>query len=195
MAQELRSRLLDEAAVLLAEACAEHRVLQRLQGGLRHVLVDPLDRAGPRLAPAREHRRAGGRESRHVSEHVLGAKQRRGEPALPAPVLAFSVEQAPADRLAEHVIVERLLGIAIGIIQQHGLDQGRVHDEGRLDPEKAVSDDRLLVEILAPARHRVADHPEHQPGKGKTPLGRDGSLRYGRLSCHAVRHDLAWLRG
>lgn len=192
MGEERGSRLLDEAAVLLAEISAKHRVLQDLQGGARHVLVDLLC-AGASVFPAFEYGQAGSGEGRHIGEHVLGSEQRCGEPALPAPVLPFRVEQPSTDRLAEHIVIKWLLGVVIGAVEQDRLDQLEVHDEDGLKPEPPVDDDPLVVEILAPARHRIADHAQHQHGEGKTPLGRDGSLRYGRFRCYdPMLHDTIW---
>ena len=92
IAQELRSRLLDEVSILLAEAGAEHGVLERLKRSPRHVQVDSLYCAWRGVAPAFEHRRAGGGESGDVRQHVLGSEQRRSVPPLPAPVIAFGIK-------------------------------------------------------------------------------------------------------
>ena len=59
-----------------------------------------------------------------MREHVLGPEQRRSVPPLPAPIIAFGIEQTAADRRAEHVVVEWLLGIAVDVVEQDRLDQG-----------------------------------------------------------------------
>ena len=93
---------------------------------------------------------------------------------LPAPIVVFGVEQASADRRAEHVVVERLLGIALGVVEQDRLDQGRVHDEQRVAPEPAVADHRLLIEILAPAGTGFPIMRNISMGKEGRPLGGTG---------------------
>lgn len=108
-----------------------------------------------------------------------GAENRRRKPALPAPFLALGVQQSPADRLAEYVVIERLLGKALGPVQQNRLDRLGVHNEYRLDTEPAVMHDRFIVEILGPAGDRVAEQPPQQARKGQPPLGRGRPLDNG----------------
>ncbi len=193
MTEKRGAGLLDASAIRLAEAGAEHAVLQRLQGGARHVPVDGLARAGRRLAPTLQHGAASAGEGGNVGEHVLGPEQRRGQSALPAPRLALRVEQPAADRLAKHVVVERLLRIAVGVVQQHALNERGVHDEGALQPQPPVENELLPVEILAPASDRVADHLQDEPREGEAPLWRDRPLRYGCRPAHdAWLHDTIW---
>jgi len=80
---------------------------------------------------------------------------------LPAPVLGFGDEQPLAAGAAEDIVVKRALGEGVAVVQQNLLGQLRVGDKYRLEAKVAVDHDRLVVEILPPARHRVA----HQAGK------------------------------
>src|SRR5262249_36380119 len=127
-----------------------------------------------------------------IARLLLGLEQGRGEPPLPAPLLSLGVEQAAADSFAEHIVIERLLGIALGLLEQDPLNEDRIHDVKSLQPQPPVQHGWFFVEILAPARDRVRDHAQYQHREGEASLGRDRPLGYGRGYCHHPDHPLAW---
>ena len=79
------------------------------------------------------------------------------------------------------MLVDRILAEAVDVIEEHGLDQFRIHDEHRLEAELVIDDDRLLVEIAAPTRHRIGDHAGEQHEKRQPPGRRFRHLDYGRI--------------
>jgi hypothetical protein len=77
-------------------------------------------------------------EGRHIAEHLLGPEQGCREPALPAPFVSLGVEQAADDRLAKYIVVERLFGITLGVVEEDPLNERRIHNVQSLQPEPPI---------------------------------------------------------
>ena len=116
-----------------------------------------------------------------MSVQLLGPEQGRSDTPLPAPVVTFGDQEPLAARAAEHMIVKRPFGKTLAIVEQDLLDQLRIHYENGLEPESAVDHDRLVVEVLRPARDRVSDRAEHKQQERQPPRGRPWHFDYGRV--------------
>src|SRR5262249_8056426 len=93
----------------------------------------------------------GGASWTPLTDTQLGPEQGCRELSLPAPFVSLGVEQATADRLAEYIIVERLFGITLGVVEENSLNERRIHNVQSLQPEPPIKHGWLFVAILAPA--------------------------------------------
>ena len=168
-------------SILRRKIGAEHRVLQHFQSGASDVGVDRLKRARIGRCPTLQGRRAGRNESWNVGGNFLGTEQRRKQPPLPSPALAFGDEDPLAAALAQHAVIDWVLAEAVDIVEQDRLDQLGIHDKYGLEAEIVVDHDRLGVEVSPPAPHRIGDHAGEQLEKRQPPRGRPWHFDYGRV--------------
>ncbi len=110
----------DRAAEALADAVdvgAQDGPGEDGQGQRGQVVVDRERRArGHGALPARQHPFGGFGDDAVEGLHGARAEGRRGEPALPGPVLTVAGEQTVAEQRTEHPVVRRLLLGVVGAV-------------------------------------------------------------------------------
>ena len=149
------------------------------------------DRAGRARAPARDLLLGRGRHGRHQAREVGGTEQRRGGAALPAPAGAFGGEDAVAQRVMEHPLLQRRLGELGARLQQHLLDQRRRRDIGDDAAPVVEFHDRLFEHRPRQAGERVAHEGKQEPPRRQRPgrrLHGRGIERSIRLRCKDGSH-------
>ena len=136
------------------------------------------------------------RHGRHQAGEIGGTEQRRRGAPLPAPAGALRGEDAVAQRVREHPLLQRRLGELRARLQQHLLDQRGIGDPGDDVAAVVVDDDRLLVDRPRQAGERIAHEASAGTGAAAAavaapPPSADRGLRL--RACGQARSSLALL--